>query len=233
MTASARPGPLLVITAVIFIVLGLALAGGGAWLVSLGGSWYYVVAGIGMLIAGALVWQGRRSAQLFLALLLFATLIWSVIEVKFDWWQLLPRLDIWFAAAVWLLLPFVDRRLDPPLAAGAKPRDAGKSALTAAVVLTAAVGVFSLFQDYYTVHGEVPAENMAATPQGDVAPGVAPNDWAAYGRSGYGDRYAPAAQITPANISGLKEAWTYHTGDFKGPNDPGEIANEVTPLKVN
>ena len=57
MTASARPGPLLVITAVIFILLGLALAGGGAWLVSLGGSWYYVVAGIGMLVAGALVWN--------------------------------------------------------------------------------------------------------------------------------------------------------------------------------
>ncbi|SDI09547.1 quinoprotein glucose dehydrogenase, partial [Janthinobacterium sp. YR213] len=114
MTASARPGPLLIITAVIFILLGLALAGGGAWLVSLGGSWYYVVAGIGMLIAGALVWKRRRSVQLFLALLLFATLIWSVIEVKFDWWQLLPRLDIWFAAAVWLLLPFIDRRLDPP-----------------------------------------------------------------------------------------------------------------------
>ena len=233
MTASARPGPLLILTAVIFILLGLALAGGGAWLVSLGGSWYYVVAGIGMLVAGALVWRGRRSAQLCLALLLFTTLIWSVIEVKFDWWQLLPRLDIWFAAAVWLLLPFIDRRLDPPLAAGAKPRDAAKSALAAAVVATAAVGVFSLFQDYTTLHGEVPAENMAAAPQGDFAPGVAPNDWAAYGRSGYGDRYAPAAQITPANAAQLKQAWVYNTGDFKGPNDPGEIANEVTPLKVN
>ena len=39
MTASARPGPLLILTAVIVILLGLALAGGGAWLVSLGGSW--------------------------------------------------------------------------------------------------------------------------------------------------------------------------------------------------
>jgi quinoprotein glucose dehydrogenase len=76
--------------------------------------------------------------------LLFVTLSWSVIEVKFDWWQLLPRLDICFAAAV--------------------------------VVLTAAVGVFSLFQDDTTLHGEVPAENMAAAPQGDIAPGVAPND---------------------------------------------------------
>ena len=122
MSASPRPGPLFIITAVIFILLGLALAGGGAWLVSLGGSWYYVVAGIGMIVAGALVMKGRRAARSFLAFLLAATLVWSIIEVKFDWWQLLPRLDIWFAAAVWLLLPFVGRRLERADAAIA-PRD--------------------------------------------------------------------------------------------------------------
>ncbi|MGK5007815.1 membrane-bound PQQ-dependent dehydrogenase, glucose/quinate/shikimate family [Janthinobacterium sp. LB2P70] len=231
MIPSFRPGPLLKVTGVIFILFGLALLGGGIWLASLGGSWYYLLAGIGMLVAGALVFQGKRSAQAFMALLLIATLIWSVIEVKFDWWQLLPRLDIWFAAAVWLLLPFVNRRLAP--AAAAKQGQAGKTALSAAVALTVIAGVIALFQDYHDLHGDVPAENMAATAAGDLAPGVEHNDWSAYGRSGYGDRYAPAAQITPANISGLKEAWTYHTGDFKGPNDPGEIANEVTPLKVN
>ncbi|WP_230517712.1 MULTISPECIES: membrane-bound PQQ-dependent dehydrogenase, glucose/quinate/shikimate family [unclassified Janthinobacterium] len=231
MIPSFRPGPLLKVTGVIFILFGLALLGGGIWLASLGGSWYYLLAGIGMLVAGALVFQGKRSAQPFMAFLLIATLIWSIIEVKFDWWQLLPRLDIWFAAAIWLLLPFVNRRLAP--AAAAKQGQAGKTALSAAVALTVIAGVIALFQDYHDLHGDVPAENMAATATGDLAPGVEHNDWSAYGRSGYGDRYAPAAQITPANISGLKEAWTYHTGDFKGPNDPGEIANEVTPLKVN
>ncbi len=231
MIPSYRSGPLLKVTGVIFILFGLALLGGGIWLATLGGSWYYLLAGIGMLVAGALVFQGKRSAQPFLALLLIATLIWSVIEVKFDWWQLLPRLDIWFAAAVWLLLPFVSRRLAP--AAAAKQGQAGKTALSAAVALTVIAGVIALFQDYHDLHGDVPADSMAATATGDLAPGVEHNDWSAYGRSGYGDRYAPAAQITPANISGLKEAWTYHTGDFKGLTDPGEIANEVTPLKVN
>ncbi len=231
MIPSFRPGPLLKVTGLIFILFGLALLGGGIWLATLGGSWYYLLAGIGMLISGVLVFKGKRSAQAFMALLLIATLIWSVIEVKFDWWQLLPRLDIWFAAAVWLLLPFVSRRLAPP--AAAKQGQLGRTALSAAVALTVVAGVIALFQDYHDLHGDVPAENMAATASGDLAPGVEHNDWSAYGRSGYGDRYAPAAQITPANISGLKEAWTYHTGDFKGPNDPGEIANEVTPLKVN
>ena len=231
-SASARPGPLLLVTGIIFILLGLVLAGGGIWLLTLDGSWYYILAGLGIIVAGALVFKGRRTARSFLAFLLAATLIWSIFEVKFDWWQLLPRLDIWFAAAVWLLLPFVGRRLERADRSIAT-RDTGKRALLAAVVATLAVGIFALFQDYHNLHGEVSSESMAGTPQGDFAPGVAPNDWSAYGRSGYGDRYAPAAQITPANASQLKEAWVFHTGDFKGPTDPVEIANEVTPLKVN
>jgi quinoprotein glucose dehydrogenase len=137
-------------------------------------------------------------------------------------------LDVWFAAAVWLLLPFVNRRLGPAPAGS----DAGRSALFGAAAVTLLVGGIALFQDYHDLHGEVSPESMAATAPYDAA-GVAHNDWSAYGRSGYGDRYAPAAQITPANAGQLKLAWSFHTGDLKGPNDPGEIANEVTPIKVN
>jgi quinoprotein glucose dehydrogenase len=227
MSTSSRSGPLLAITGSLFVLLGLALLGGGAYLVSLGGSLYYVLAGLGLAATGVLVFKGRRAALWLLAALLLATLVWSLVEVRFDWWQLLPRLDIWFAAGIWLLLPFVSRRLAPP--AG---RDAGRAALFASVAVTALVGIVALFQDYHDLHGEVAEENMAATAPYDAA-GVAHNDWAAYGRSGYGDRYAPAAQITPANASQLKQVWSYHTGDFKGKNDPVEIANEVTPIKVN
>ncbi|RZJ83582.1 MAG: membrane-bound PQQ-dependent dehydrogenase, glucose/quinate/shikimate family, partial [Brevundimonas sp.] len=97
---------------------------------------------------------------------------------------------------------------------------------------TLVVGVIALGQDYHDLHGEMPQQNMAATGAADTA-GVAAGDWSAYGHSGHGDRYAPAAQITPANAGRLTQAWSYHTGDFKGPTDPGEIANEVTPIKVN
>ena len=40
MIPSYRPGPLLKVTGVIFILFGLALLGGGIWLATLGGSWY-------------------------------------------------------------------------------------------------------------------------------------------------------------------------------------------------
>jgi len=228
MSSTSRSGPLLAITGSIFALLGLVLLGGGIYLMSFGGSPYYLLSGLGLLATGVLVFKGRRAALGLLAVILLATVIWSVIEVRFDWWQLLPRLDIWFAAAVWLLLPFVNRRLGTPPQRG----DTGRVALLGAAVLTLLVGVTALFHDYHDLHGEVPAQNMAATTTPDVA-GVAHGDWSAYGRSGLGDRYAPAAQITPANAGKLQQVWSFHTGDVKGPNDPTEIANEVTPIKVN
>jgi quinoprotein glucose dehydrogenase len=224
---AARPGALLAITAAVFVVLGLALIGGGVYLATLGGSLYYVLAGLGLAVTGVLVYRRHRAALGLLAVLLLATLVWSLVEVRLDWWQLLPRLNVWFVAGIWLLLPFVYRRLRP--AGGA---DRGRAALFASVAVTALIGIVSLFVAYHDIDGEVPAASMAATGEHDAA-GVAHNDWAGYGRSNRGDRYAPAAQITPANAGQLQQAWSYHTGDFKGPHDPLEIANEVTPLKVN
>ena len=39
-------------------------------------------------------------------------------------------------------------------------------------------------------------------------------------------------QINADNVKNLKEAWVFRTGDLKMPNDPGELTNEVTPIKV-
>jgi quinoprotein glucose dehydrogenase len=57
-------------------------------------------------------------------------------------------------------------------------------------------------------------------------------DWRAYGRTPYGDRYAPLDQITTENVDRLEAAWTYHTGDTRRPSDPEETTYELTPLKV-
>src|ERR1700759_3868188 len=38
-------------------------------------------------------------------------------------------------------------------------------------------------------------------------------DWPFYGGDAGGQRFSAAAQITPANVGGLKVAWTYSTGE--------------------
>jgi quinohemoprotein ethanol dehydrogenase len=54
-------------------------------------------------------------------------------------------------------------------------------------------------------------------------------DWPAYGNDLGNMRYANIDQITPANVSQLKPAWTFHTGYLTDPN----MAMEMTPIVVN
>lgn len=57
------------------------------------------------------------------------------------------------------------------------------------------------------------------------------DEWPAYGRDPGGTRYAPLTQITPANVAGLKTAWTLHTGDISdGKHGAIKSGFETTPL---
>ena len=58
-------------------------------------------------------------------------------------------------------------------------------------------------------------------------------EWHQYGRTPFGQRYSPLTEITTENVSSLKVAWQYQTGDVKLPDDVGETTYQVTPLKVN
>src|SRR6185436_17684777 len=56
------------------------------------------------------------------------------------------------------------------------------------------------------------------------------DDWPVTGGDGANTRYSPLAQITRDNVSRLRVAWTYHTGDLP-PGARGEI--QATPIVVN
>ena len=58
MRSLPRSRPVVTITGVVYALIGLALAGGGAWLAALGGSLYYLLAGIGILLTGLLLIGG-------------------------------------------------------------------------------------------------------------------------------------------------------------------------------
>ena len=65
--------------------------------------------------------------------------------------------------------------------------------------------------------------------------GAATFEWSAYGGDGNGRRYAPLAEITPANVDGLALAWTFRTGElgdgFSRAHDA--LTFEATPLFVD
>ena len=78
---------------IILAVIGLWLSGGGALLLTLGGSPYYVIAGVGCLMAAYFYLTRPETRGMAVYLLVFlATCIWAFAEVGADYWQLLPRI---------------------------------------------------------------------------------------------------------------------------------------------
>src|SRR5262249_9237411 len=138
-----RASTCLSVTGWLYGLAGIALAIAGAWLLRLGGSPYYLLAGIGLAACGALVARGRAASRAWTAVVLLATLAWSLWEVGFDYWQLLPRLDLWWLLALWLVLPPVARRLGHVASAAdttSAERRGQRLAIGAALVLVVLVG---------------------------------------------------------------------------------------------
>ncbi|RYF09078.1 MAG: membrane-bound PQQ-dependent dehydrogenase, glucose/quinate/shikimate family, partial [Deltaproteobacteria bacterium] len=233
-------------TIVWLIGLGIGLA--GTWLVFLGGSLYYLVAGVMLLWTGWLVRRRSTFALWVFAALFAGSLAWSLWEIGVDWWPLAARMGVLFLLGVWLLLPWTTRRLGvakvvnsagtsalpPPLPRPATSwRKGGGRVLTACMVLFAFISAGSWLRDVHAIDGMLPPSQGALIDADADTRGVPPGEWQAYGRTGFGQRYSPLSQITPANVAKLEVAWHIHTGDLRGqPGDPGETTYEVTPLKI-
>jgi quinoprotein glucose dehydrogenase len=211
--------------AILVGVLGLWLFGFGIYLAALGGSAYYLIAGIGLLATTVLLFRRNSMALALYALVLVGTLIWAIAEVGFDFWQLSPRGNLLVPIAVLLLLPWLTRTLRPVTSA---LRGAG-AALSLALAASVIVLVIALFQNPHDQPGTLPAAAGATTP---VTYAAASGDWPAYAGTWAGLKWSPLAQITPANAAKLDVAWHFHTGDLKRPGDPGEFTYEMTPIKV-
>ncbi|MCF1492612.1 membrane-bound PQQ-dependent dehydrogenase, glucose/quinate/shikimate family [Agrobacterium vitis] len=220
---------ILIVTAVVFAVIGLALGGGGGYLLSLGGSPFYLVAGLAFILVALLLVMRKAAALWIYGLFILGCLGWAIWEVGFDWWQLGTRGGLVIVLGFVLLLPAIRRRLGP-----LHRREGGIAASAWPVALPVLVALivagYSMTQDPYDKPGTLPMDVASATPSygGDMADG----EWHQYGRTPYGQRYSPLTQITTDNVKTLKTAWTYQTGDVKQPGDVGETTYQVTPLKV-
>ena len=243
MTRSSTPRSLLLtVTAVFLALMGIALATGGAWLAALGGSLFYLGAGLALVWSAWLLRRGSRLAWWVCGLLLLATLGWSLWEVGLDWWGIAIRCNVPFLIGLLLVLPPYAKRM----ARGGRTREelgrrsargsmAGRYLLGVSLLLFVGVAVVSWFVDPHDQQGEL-ASRTAAAPAAAAASAardIPPGEWHAYGRTGFGQRYSPLTQITPDNVDDLDVAWTFRTGDMRGrAGDPVETTFEVTPLKV-
>ncbi len=91
--------PLVTVLSLLLVVLGLVIGGLGGWLLCLGGSAYYAIAGLGLLASGTLLFGNRRSGALLYALVFVGTLLWTWWESGSDYWRWVPRLGLVTALA--------------------------------------------------------------------------------------------------------------------------------------
>ncbi len=218
------------ITAILFALIGIALAAGGAQLLMLGGSAYYLITGIAFLLTAILLFLRRSSALLLYAAIVIGSLIWAVWEVGLDWWQLGPRGGVIIVLGLWLLTPWIRRPLGFQSPNTGHRYTATAGPLTAAVVVSIGVALLSMFVNTTDMDGSLPDEQVAAAP--DLGGNVPPGEWHQYGRTPFGQRYSPLDQVNVENVSQLQEVWRYQTGDVKLPEDVNETTYQVTPLKV-
>lgn len=221
MTREDRPHWIAVLAAVLLLITGLPLLAAGAWLVGLGGSWYYLLAGAALIAAAWLVWRSHWAALPLFALAFGCTLAWALWESGLDWWPLAARLGVLFLLGALLLVPAVTR-------ATPRARAGGRAAVAVVLGAFVLVAVASWLRDPHELRGTLGGTTAALAPGGMPAA-----DWTAYGGSWAGQRYSALRQITPTNARDLQQVWHFQTGDVRGrAGDPKETTFEVTPLKI-
>jgi len=235
---AARPDPsstarrprhaLVTVLSLVLMLLGLVLGGLGAWLATLGGSWYYVLAGVGLLVAGVLLWGNRRAGALWFGAVFVGTLLWTGWESGSDYWRWVPRLGL--IVGIGLVLSLLLPTLDRPFSRRLSRSIAGVLAL----VFVAAFALAFVPHGVTAASGNFPeamtSTGLAPTADAPLQPADKPgdDDWAAYGRNNAATRFSPLQQITPDNVATLEQAWLFRTGDLP----QKRWGAETTPLKV-
>jgi quinoprotein glucose dehydrogenase len=239
--------------AVILIIFGLPILAGGVWLIALGGSWYYALAGLGLLLTAWFLFRHSMMA-IWIYLLTFAgTLIWALWERGLDGWAQVPRLvaPTVILVLVLLAIPALRGRFAGGRAAMAASAIGVMALGVSGLVLTSAQQPPLLAQE---APPAAPAEPAAPAPTEPVEtpteapttaqgePSIAPRpevaqlevgpDWPAYGGTYAATRYSPLDQITPDNVGRLERAWEFNNGDLPSEAAEGKYSPENTPLKV-
>lgn len=204
---------------VLLVLVGGCLFSGGVYLLTLGGSFFYALFGLGFFLAGVAMFRRKRIGVWIYLAVFVLMVVWSVWETGLDFWAMFSRLFLPLGFA-WLVA-----------FAGSSLPDSSKTARKTALV--SGFGLLIAFCLFFaltlTPHGVI--QNEATFTPGEVS-GVteaAGNEWRDYGRTGEGVRYAPFDQINTGNVGSLEVAWTTRHGDIATYGNE----NQNTPLYVD
>lgn len=230
------------VLALVMMVFGLPILAGGIWLITLGGSWYYAFAGLGLVVASYFLFRHSIIGVWAYLVTFVYTLVWALWEAGFNGWAQVPRLvaPTVILVLVLLALPALRGRFGVPRSAYAAAAT-GILALGASAMVLTSVRETTLFAQETPPPPalETPAEPAPAPAEPTSPAEPAPvqyaaletgADWPAYGGTHAALRYSPLDQITRDNVGQLEELWRFRTGDL--PEGDEAFGNQNTPVKV-
>ncbi|WP_395337361.1 glucose/quinate/shikimate family membrane-bound PQQ-dependent dehydrogenase [Novosphingobium sp. BL-8H] len=212
----------LILIGAIVLLAGLFFTLGGIKLASLGGSFYFVIAGIALLVSGFLIARQRPAGALLFGATFLLTIVWALWEVGFAFWPLISRLLAMGVGATVIALSYPLLRR----AVGRNPAWRTSLAAAAVVGLASAIGFAGMFVAHPTVAFSGKLDGLIP-----VDPAHEQKNWEAYGNTPGGSRFVALDQITRDNVKNLKVAWTYRTGDV-AVSDGNGAEDQDTPLQV-
>ena len=188
------------VTGALIAALGAAMIWPGLQLLLVGGTAYYLVAGVLMLASGVDLIRGATRGFYTFAVLLLLTLIWAVSEAGSDFWSVGSRIWIVGLLSLWLCTPWIRRKLwGDNIPALLSMRTVQVATVASATVLLSMVV-------------DLNSSDVASLPDRVIASPQNGDQWDAYGGNKAGTRYAPLHQINRDNVHKLTRAWEAETG---------------------
>ena len=204
------------------LLTGLFYLIGGGKLISLGGSWYFFIAGLLTTASAIFVFRKKAFGVWLFALVFVGTLVWAWFDAGWDFWALFSRLM--FPAGVFAALLFTL----PAIRRYQTQSSLVAPAYTGATVVV--IGMLIAFYQMFQPHPTVAASGQEL-PLIPVHADKQQVNWQHYGNDTGGSRFAALDQINRNNVQQLKEAWRFRTGDLTTGSGNG-AEDQTTPLQV-
>ncbi|MDF1609402.1 membrane-bound PQQ-dependent dehydrogenase, glucose/quinate/shikimate family [Hoeflea sp. YIM 152468] len=199
-------------------LIGIVLGAGGIWLIALGGSWYYLIAGVGLVVSGMLL-AAQTMAGLWVYLLTYIfTLVWAFWEVGTDWWAQVPRLVAPSVILVLVLICIPMLRHRSKTRAQARDRTAASTALPVLASLAILAGTSGHFAAHAQEAADPASPGIAQTqqesdPAASPAPGLEPDAGADVTAQSEDGARQPAARA-PLPVRAVGEDWPSYGGSI-------------------
>lgn len=220
-----RSSALAMIVGAILALIGLVLLVGGVWLSVIGGSPYYLIAGLVMLGCGIALFLGRSIGGWIYLALVVLTFFWAWWEVGANAWAQVPRV----IAPMVLLLAVI----------AAVASLSGRPDRWRVAMGVGAVALLFTVLNFWAAAARGPNPVLANLPAAGTIGMADPSgqdvgeDWPAYGGTTSARRYSALVQINPDNVGKLRRVWAIHTGDVpSSPKIAKTYGAETTPLKI-